>query len=198
MRELLADSTVDAQARGRNTTLHALRQPVSPFPDRIQEALRTRVFEASRGTLERLVGDVMDDLAQASADGLGIHDAAARLEETFDSMREFELRRIARTEINRAQQDAAMTTMTENGVRYHEWVTASDERVRSSHAAQHGEIVSLGKPFSNGLVRPGDPNGPPSEFVNCRCRIAPFLVPHGKMFPPDRAQYYASDLMSIA
>jgi hypothetical protein len=50
------------------------------------------------------------------------------------------------------------------------WMTQDDERVRPTHVAcgEQGP-VQLGKPFSNGLLYPGDPAGPASEVINCRC-----------------------------
>lgn len=50
------------------------------------------------------------------------------------------------------------------------WMTQEDERVRPTHV-KCGEqgAVELGKPFSNGLLYPGDPNGPASEVISCRC-----------------------------
>jgi len=198
MRDLVADTTVEAANYGRNKILSELGQQVLPFPDRIQLALRERTFEASRSTMSRLTGDVMGVLSDASREGLGIRDAALRLEDQFRDMREFELRRIARTETNRAQQDAAMTTEKELGVRFHQWHTAGGERVRSSHREQHNEIVAVGAEFSNGLVRPGDSSGPLSEFINCRCRLIPFIIPHGMRAPVDMAQFHAGDLVQVA
>ena len=55
------------------------------------------------------------------------------------------------------------------------WVTAADERVRPSHAAANGQKRRLTEPFTVGgasLMRPGDPNGPAREVIQCRC-VAP-------------------------
>lgn len=49
------------------------------------------------------------------------------------------------------------------------WNTAGDTRVRDSHAEMHGETVAWGERYSNGLEFPGDPSGPASEVINCRC-----------------------------
>ncbi|KKK59424.1 hypothetical protein LCGC14_3034540, partial [marine sediment metagenome] len=114
-------------------------------------------------------------------------DAAVRLRSEFKGMREFELRRIARTEINRAQQDAAELTEIELGVTFHQWITGSDERVRSSHRDQHNEIARVGEPFSNGLRRPLEAGAALSEVVNCRCRIAPWIMPEGFRAPTGKS-----------
>lgn len=49
------------------------------------------------------------------------------------------------------------------------WASARDDRVRDSHALLHGEFVPMNEAFSNGLMYPGDPDGPAEEVVNCRC-----------------------------
>lgn len=54
------------------------------------------------------------------------------------------------------------------------WVTARDERVRSSHAILNGQKRALGEFWQteNGRLRyPGDPSAPPSETVQCRCIV---------------------------
>lgn len=55
------------------------------------------------------------------------------------------------------------------------WVTAKDERVRSSHAALNGQKKKIGEPWitANGpLYFPGDPRGAASETVQCRCVLS--------------------------
>ena len=55
------------------------------------------------------------------------------------------------------------------------WVTARDERVRSSHARLNGEQRGYNETWQgdNGELRyPGDPLAPASETVQCRCRIS--------------------------
>lgn len=51
------------------------------------------------------------------------------------------------------------------------WQAALDFRTRESHRKLDGEIVDVGKKFSNGLLMPGDPNGRPEEVYNCRCKL---------------------------
>jgi hypothetical protein len=55
-----------------------------------------------------------------------------------------------------------------------EWLSVNDNRTRASH--RHGSGVDGEKRdpegrFSNGLRFPGDPDGPASETISCRCRI---------------------------
>ena len=212
MRELVADNAVDAAEVGRLRVIEELAERRAeaeavaarggrPVPSQFagqateptalaqgsRKVIRDRVFEASARTLQRLVGNATASLEKSSGDGLGIKDAAVRLRKEFKSMREFELRRIARTEINRAQQEAAMITEEELGVEFHQWITGSDERVRSSHRAQHNEIARVGAQFSNGLRRPLESGAPLGEVVNCRCRIAPWIMPAGFRAPTGKS-----------
>lgn len=57
-----------------------------------------------------------------------------------------------------------------------EWVTARDERVRSSHESMNGQTSALDEPFESGagaLLRyPGDPEAPLEETIQCRCVVA--------------------------
>lgn len=79
---------------------------------------------------------------------------------------------IARTESARAGNTARFQQMTKEGVKKHEWVSARDSNVRTSHApgtGVDGQVRTIGKKFSNGLLHPNDPAGPASEVVNCRC-----------------------------
>lgn len=52
-----------------------------------------------------------------------------------------------------------------------QWDAVKDSRTRKSHRVIDGERVPLNDYFSNGLFRPGDPYGEPSETYNCRCGL---------------------------
>lgn len=164
----------------------------------IAEEVRLEAFDASASTLVRMRGDVMETIGQAFDQGLGVPDTADLLEQQFTGMRDWELARIARTELNSAQSAAAYRTMQAlDAVEYHQWVTAEDDRVRESHELQDLVIVRLGDPFPNGLLYPLDPAGALEEIINCRCRSVPFLMPEG-MQAPDLPWFEESDLEDAA
>lgn len=83
--------------------------------------------------------------------------------------------RIARTEGHRIQTTAAMDAMEQAKDRgadvLKQWDAALDDRTRESHVAVDGQIRELDKPFSNGLMFPGDPAGGAAEVINCRCAL---------------------------
>lgn len=71
--------------------------------------------------------------------------------------------------IKRAEQDGVILDKI--------WLAARDDRTRDSHAAMNGERIPSEKPFSNGLMFPGDWNTKnPAEVYNCRCTLVTKFV----------------------
>lgn len=109
--------------------------------------------------------------------------------------------RIARTEGHRIQTTATMDAVhaaKEKGADVvKQWDAALDSRTRKSHARVDGEIRELDKPFSNGLMYPGDPNGQASEVINCRCALlqrARWALDENELQTlKDRAKYFGLD-----
>ena len=109
--------------------------------------------------------------------------------------------RIARTEGHRIQTTAAMDAMEsakEKGADIlKQWDATLDDNTRESHAMVDGEIREIDKPFSNGLMFPGDPNGGAAEVVNCRCAIlqrAKWALDEDELQTlKDRAEYFGLD-----
>jgi uncharacterized protein with gpF-like domain len=83
--------------------------------------------------------------------------------------------RIARTEGHRIQcqsgMDACCMAKDRGADVLKQWDATLDGATRESHTAVDGEIRELDKPFSNGLMFPGDPSGGAAEVINCRCAL---------------------------
>ena len=83
--------------------------------------------------------------------------------------------RIARTEGHRIQvqgtMDACFKAKDKGADVLKQWDATLDDRTRESHQAVDGEIREVDKPFSNGLMFPGDPSGGAAEVINCRCAL---------------------------
>lgn len=83
--------------------------------------------------------------------------------------------RIARTEGHRIQQTATMDVMhaaKDRGAEVvKQWDATLDGKTRDSHSQIDMQIRELDKPFSNGLMYPGDPSGSAAEVINCRCTV---------------------------
>lgn len=109
--------------------------------------------------------------------------------------------RIARTEGHRVQvqsaMDACYKAKDKGADVVKQWDAAMDKRTRESHAMVDGEIRELDKPFSNGLMFPGDPDGGAGEVVNCRCALlqrAKWALDDDELQTlKDRAAYFGLD-----
>jgi len=85
-------------------------------------------------------------------------------------IRKNQAKTIARTETGIVTNDARFEAFREEGIEFHRWVTAGDEKVRVNHTLVNGIIIRVGQTFEIvGLIHPNDPSGPAEEIVNCRC-----------------------------
>ena len=173
------------------------------FSHDISQRLREQTFVASEQTIDRMTGNVMDNLKDSFEQGYGIDKAADNLGTVFDDMEGYELKRVARTEINGAQNRGAEATELQLGIQYDRWRTAGDARVRGTkpedtadHIYLDGQISLVGGRFSNGLTRPGDRNGLMAEWMSCRCTLIPYLIPEGYA-APGGTFFYESDLIKV-
>jgi hypothetical protein len=69
--------------------------------------------------------------------------------------------------------DQAIASGLDGGAIREIWRTARDKRVRDTHQSMEGQTVRRGGMFVTGsgahLRFPGDPSGPASEIIQCRC-----------------------------
>ena len=98
----------------------------------------------------------------------------------FNQYSNSQAKRLIRTEATNAANQGTMRSALDiygKNELQKEWIAALDERVRSNHAAAHGQIVDFEDKFLVGgeyLDRAGDPRGSAANVINCRCAIAPF------------------------
>jgi len=183
---VVAQSAVENAEAGRLIAFQDLKDfglslSFTTFDRWTLERIQTKIYQFSEDTARRIIGDMAANLAKSYEEGLGIDDAATRLRAEFSDIRNHRLRTIARTEIQTAQNEGIMETLREMNIRYKQWLTARDHRVRrtppdkADHVVLHGQVVKLEERFSNGLLFPGDRLGPIAEWINCRCRIRPYI-----------------------
>ncbi len=96
---------------------------------------------------------------------LSITDTAALIERYFVESAIHRANLIARTELVKATNQGRVDSMVFNGFTKHMWATQRDSKVRDEHAKMDGEVVDIGKSFSNGDNYPQD--------VNERCYTIP-------------------------
>lgn len=165
--------------------------------------LRTRTYQLSEKTLARVDDNINDIITRGYDKGDGINAVANKVRRRFGQLETWEAKRIARTEIHNSQSLGVLQGYDDMGVQYIEWSSARDDRVRglkprdqADHYHLDGEIIQLGGVFSNGLMYPGDMNGPAKEVINCRCQVIPFIPPYGYIPPVGMAQFRESDLIA--
>lgn len=176
-----ADGAERGAEAGRNlaTRRFGLDLEFGRPPERVLEELREWSFEASDEVVDRMVGDISEFLRSTQREGLSIPDAADRLqEEYFDNrLRQFEARRIARTEtIGSSNAGADSAYQEADSVVGKEWLATSDGRTRDTHLSADGQTTGPSGSFSVGGYEaryPGDPQLPVEERVNCRCTTVP-------------------------
>ena len=122
-------------------------------------------------TVER---QLRESLVEGIKEGEAISQLSTRVREIMDASRS-RAATIARTETGKAFNSGRVVGMIQAGISKQEWLTARDSFVRDSHQPLDGDVVAVGSAFSNGLMYPGDPSGPPEEVINCRCTILPVI-----------------------
>ena len=210
----LVELTVNRQANKsifdklrKKVNIKATRNNLYGTLDDATEELLNKTFIASKRTLARVATDINTIITQGYTSGKGINVVASLLQTRFNQLQTWEAKRIARTEIHNAHNNAVMKTYESLNVEYTQWISAGDDgRTRDSHLGPadgvpegvDGEIIPMGGTYSNGLAYPGDTSGPIEEWINCRCSNAPYVMPYGYMAPPDKEQFREDDLIRIS
>lgn len=70
-----------------------------------------------------------------------------------------------------------------------QWMATLDNRTRDTHRELDGETIPVKETFWNGLMEPGDPDGDPSEVMNCRCTLVTVIEEYDYSNFPRRSNY---------
>lgn len=167
----------------------------APNP-RVADGLERYKFMASEKTKSRVNNEISQILAEGYKEGWGPRHVAQKIQQRFTDLSSYESRRIAQTEINTTRNFVQYNQLVDDGIEYKIWHAAHDSRTRKSHLDVDEEIVPINEPFSNGLMYPGDKSGPVSEWVNCRCSHAAFIMPLGYQ-APDFWPFTEADLVKV-
>lgn len=138
-----------------------------------------KVTEITGTTAKQAEIIINEMVAQAAIDGLSEAHTARLIRETmFEQgaiLSRFRSRVIARTESSAAAQAANMEAANASELSMRkEWVASAGERTREAHSEANGQIRNLNEPFivdGEQLMQPSDPNGSPSNVINCRCAV---------------------------
>lgn len=209
LNQVLSMASVHSATSGNNQIKRGLEKAgVAVQFDKLSPGTMNAIQDRALGTSQRIINHGIDrvygSLAKSYEQGLGINEAAANLREALNTYSDGQLKTVARTEIQGAQNAAAHQLIKDNALEHEQWWTSDDERVRGNnpndkadHTVMHGQIVRTRDTFSNGLMHPGDRNGDIKEWINCRCRVVPFIMPLGMQAPMGRSHFYESDLIPV-
>lgn len=158
------------------TALREIKQGLTKSGVKFMQRNALSRAKSITGTTKERMQAVFADLAKQDADLLQVRQT---LQEMFNEVNKSKLDTIAVTEYRTAyhygQNDALESLdeeLTKEGKRVvRTWRSAADGDVRDSHAQMEGEERDIDEAFSNGLMYPCDPAGPPEEVINCRCSI---------------------------
>ena len=135
-----------------------------------------RMKEINRTTRRQLEKAITKGLAA----GKSVDEIAESIEEVFSTATKSRARMIGATEASFAVNEGQMIAATQAGLRYKVWLSMQDAKVRHAHTDTDGQARLLADPFSvagNAMMTPGDPTGPPSQVINCRCTMLFTNVP---------------------
>ncbi|RKZ11061.1 phage portal protein [Candidatus Fermentibacteria bacterium] len=162
--ELLKDAGVDALELTGSEFAFNVTSDMSSWIDS-----RSAIFMRSinETTLKKLKKEFAESLVAEE----GREALIGRIQTTYTGIKKSRAALIARTEVHNATQFGTMEGYKQGGVTTKIWVAVLDSATRDTHAQVDGEEKPLDMAFSNGLLFPGDPTGPPEEVINCRCVI---------------------------
>ncbi|MGE4334589.1 MAG: phage portal protein [Pigmentiphaga sp.] len=146
--------------------------------ERVRNWIMARANQLAYDTSDTTYRAIQETLAEGERLGEGYDELRQRVREVLgpDASGVYKNRPevIARTEVHgavsHAHREAILQTEEQTGKQMTKtWLTSRDNRVRDSHEQMDGESRLMNEPYSNGLMFPGDPDGPARETVQCRC-----------------------------
>lgn len=130
------------------------------------------------GILSGLVTDTTRQILEARllqhgvAEGEGIPELRARIQEVFRDLEDWRADRVARTETVGGYSAAALNAARSAGATHKVWGSTDDHRTRPSHRAANGSRVAIDKAFPlTQCQHPADPRGPANQSIQCRCYL---------------------------
>ncbi|MBM7623726.1 minor capsid protein [Sporohalobacter salinus] len=190
--EVTAENAVSSAEEGKNTIITQLNQAdqailTNTFSEEVVENIKNKYAEYANETLARMQATVRDILTKGYKEGKGIDKVVDNLSKEFKQIEDYKLERIARTEINSAQNLGKQQSLRDNKVEYKQWITAGDSRVRGNsaddeadHTMMHGQVVKRNEYFEHlqegwQLKYPGDRSGRIETWIHCRCTHRPYI-----------------------
>ncbi len=129
--------------------------------------LQEHTFDNIKGMTEEIANDLKQELSRGIINGEGVTKLKERVNKVFD-VGENRAKMIARTEINRAENNGKLLAIKNSGEEYmKEWVTHEDDRTSDICKGLDGQVVGINETFK---YKGGEWQAPPSH-VNCRSTL---------------------------
>jgi HK97 family phage portal protein len=113
---------------------------------------------------------IIDFVNKSLAQGLSEADITTSLKARIPSLTDFRAAVIVENEVLAAGNYGNRLGAVKSGeYTLKTWRTRRDTLVRDLHVRMEGESTALSGYYSNGLMFPCDPSGPPEQVINCRC-----------------------------
>lgn len=110
--------------------------------------LKQREIILSEKTMSRLHGNLQFELLEGINNKESIREIVNRINPLFDNMKDYELERIARTEVINAQNAGEFHSHVQSGIATHkQWVAHKDSRTGSDSLRLDGQIVPINDEF---------------------------------------------------
>jgi len=135
----------------------------------IKKWLAEHAAESVTSIAKTNLDEVRAVILKGAEDNLTNRQIASQLRSFYEDRSTSKAMRVARTEIASAAGFGQHESAKQGGLKTHTWISSRDDRVRDEHLGIDGEEKPLDKPYSNGLMYPGDPAGGADEIINCRC-----------------------------
>jgi len=139
---------------------------------RARKFLKDKVFKFSEEVNATTREKIRKALVKGLDGGESVRDISQRIADVYDINRGTRTDMIAQTEIVGASNNGTHAGYVESEIVLTKiWIDSRDDRVRDSHRID-GQERKLNERYSNGLLHPHDPDGPPEEVIRCRCTEA--------------------------
>lgn len=166
------------------------------LPKTIQDQLKNYTYNTTLQTEQRINKNIENIIRTGVKQGHSIPQIQTQLQNKLTQLQGYETQRIVRTEVNTIQNNARYNRITTDPlIDYEQWISASDERVRTTHSTQNGLITRSGGTFPNGCKFPGDKDAHISEWINCRCTLIPYIPDYGMIPPPDKECWHEEEMI---
>jgi len=162
--DLLKLAGIDAMEFGGSAGAFNLTSDIVTWLDNRAEVFLTQINKTTFDALK-------DEFEASLTAGEGREALISRIQQLYGDVRKARAGTIARTEVHNSTQYGTLQGYKQAGMTTKIWVAVMDGSTRDSHVAVDGEERPIDRPFSNGLMMPGDPKGSAEEVINCRCVI---------------------------